>query len=481
MASVNVQLSLLWVALLAVVYWNVTTILPVLGMLLLVLLDTAAITWYMAEPFVRRATGVTIPIDLVYFDVSFLSSVLTATACGVLMNLDDEAKHGEGWRVAFATRSFLVVNVIAVEAIMAQWPRLQRGTRLRTGALTATMLVAAMLCWAYFATVLLDETAVGGVPNGLCRTVLVISLATLVLRLAKTLVKMVISWCWRDDFDPRDASGLRMDLAEAVLAFIVGVGYAPSGNLPWLIQIVLLQRLYRLVTCTNNCRRYEEIVAPFPVVHGIPGDCVICLDDFKEPLGCRKLRCGHHFHDVCLRKWLMQSPRCPTCRQEAFVASQPEEGLGGRGAMDTPRRAAANGGGGIPPGHPLPLRGEARERVLEALREELLELRTERREIDRAIQHIEQTQADSVRRRRLPLPAAPSQRGGGEVVPREAGVAVTTLPLEHVVPAALDDGANAGEPASRPKPVVAKRGRSDDEPKLPPRPRQKRRMERTGR
>jgi hypothetical protein len=334
MASLHIQLSLLWIALLAVTYWNMAIIIPIMGMLLLVLVDTYFVAVYVSEPLARRITGVATSLDVVCCDISFISSVLTATASGFLLGADEApgASEGEDWRMAFAVRALLVANVITVESIMSQWPRLRRNTRLRTAAFTVATLVVALLCWAFFATVVIDREK--RAADGLCSTVLAVSCATLVLRLLKTLVKMCVAATgslWGaasgvEDFDPRDGLGLRMDLVEAVLAFLVSITYAPSGNLPWLLQFVLLQRLYRLVTCTNNCRRYDEIVRPFPVVHGITGDCIICLDAFNEPAGCRKLHCGHHFHDVCLRKWLMQSSRCPTCRQNVFATPARQDG-----------------------------------------------------------------------------------------------------------------------------------------------------------
>lgn len=44
------------------------------------------------------------------------------------------------------------------------------------------------------------------------------------------------------------------------------------------------------------------------------GECHICLDEFKNTI-CKKLSCGHHYHDKCIKPWLTeQSTCCPVCR-----------------------------------------------------------------------------------------------------------------------------------------------------------------------
>ncbi len=46
-------------------------------------------------------------------------------------------------------------------------------------------------------------------------------------------------------------------------------------------------------------------------------ECIICTDTFKEGDLVSKTRCGHIFHDDCLKPWLLnQSVKCPVCRTE---------------------------------------------------------------------------------------------------------------------------------------------------------------------
>ncbi len=44
--------------------------------------------------------------------------------------------------------------------------------------------------------------------------------------------------------------------------------------------------------------------------------CGVCLAQFKEAdKGAVSPSCGHAFHEVCLRKWLVRSRTCPMCRE----------------------------------------------------------------------------------------------------------------------------------------------------------------------
>jgi len=49
-----------------------------------------------------------------------------------------------------------------------------------------------------------------------------------------------------------------------------------------------------------------------------PCECCICLDEFHDRERLAKLRCGHVFHGACIKKWLVQDLRCPTCRSDVL-------------------------------------------------------------------------------------------------------------------------------------------------------------------
>ncbi|RYR64237.1 hypothetical protein Ahy_A03g010364 isoform A [Arachis hypogaea] len=44
-------------------------------------------------------------------------------------------------------------------------------------------------------------------------------------------------------------------------------------------------------------------------------NCAICLAEFSDGEQIRFLpQCSHHFHVVCIDKWLLSHSSCPTCR-----------------------------------------------------------------------------------------------------------------------------------------------------------------------
>jgi hypothetical protein len=44
------------------------------------------------------------------------------------------------------------------------------------------------------------------------------------------------------------------------------------------------------------------------------GECCICLEDLTYDLYA--LKCGHLFHENCIRKWLRFKKFCPVCQFE---------------------------------------------------------------------------------------------------------------------------------------------------------------------
>lgn len=47
----------------------------------------------------------------------------------------------------------------------------------------------------------------------------------------------------------------------------------------------------------------------------LPASCAICLEDFKEAIYVRSLRCGHVFHKKCIDIWLCHNASCPLDRR----------------------------------------------------------------------------------------------------------------------------------------------------------------------
>ncbi|XP_028763670.1 probable E3 ubiquitin-protein ligase ZFP1 [Neltuma alba] len=47
--------------------------------------------------------------------------------------------------------------------------------------------------------------------------------------------------------------------------------------------------------------------------------CIICLDEYKNQETVGILDCGHEYHAVCLKKWLLLKNVCPICKSEALT------------------------------------------------------------------------------------------------------------------------------------------------------------------
>ncbi|KAK7313079.1 hypothetical protein VNO77_37460 [Canavalia gladiata] len=47
--------------------------------------------------------------------------------------------------------------------------------------------------------------------------------------------------------------------------------------------------------------------------------CVICQDEYNDQDKIGVLKCGHEYHEECLRKWLLEKNICPMCRSEALT------------------------------------------------------------------------------------------------------------------------------------------------------------------
>ena len=65
---------------------------------------------------------------------------------------------------------------------------------------------------------------------------------------------------------------------------------------------------------------YSVVALPLPdasastsSTRGQEGECSICYESDKDLVSTR---CGHLFHDVCLRRWTVINPTCPYCRHE---------------------------------------------------------------------------------------------------------------------------------------------------------------------
>lgn len=96
------------------------------------------------------------------------------------------------------------------------------------------------------------------------------------------------------------------------------------AQLPQGLQMLLLssERTTREVEEMLNQRRglfpqtIEEIERfswPPPSNHA-QQTCMVCLEDFELAQPCKRLPCGHVFHEKCIDEWLRRCTDCPICK-----------------------------------------------------------------------------------------------------------------------------------------------------------------------
>ncbi|XP_015158916.1 E3 ubiquitin-protein ligase RNF13-like [Solanum tuberosum] len=64
---------------------------------------------------------------------------------------------------------------------------------------------------------------------------------------------------------------------------------------------------------------------PMVKVLGKGIDCSICLSNFEIGEEAKEMHCKHHFHSICIDKWLGINRSCPICRYKMPVDKQCEE------------------------------------------------------------------------------------------------------------------------------------------------------------
>ena len=55
------------------------------------------------------------------------------------------------------------------------------------------------------------------------------------------------------------------------------------------------------------------------------GTCPICCDDFNDINKVILLKCGHLYHDECIKKCIFHNPKCPLCREKIELTLELEE------------------------------------------------------------------------------------------------------------------------------------------------------------
>lgn len=93
-----------------------------------------------------------------------------------------------------------------------------------------------------------------------------------------------------------------------------------AGGMMQVVMYVLAAILYSM-SCVEE-KQVSTFATPVPACEAPAADeCVICLgceafeDSEVAKPQWRRLRCGHHFHERCIFKWLRKAQQCPMCRR----------------------------------------------------------------------------------------------------------------------------------------------------------------------
>ncbi|KAJ7298701.1 hypothetical protein O6H91_Y478300 [Diphasiastrum complanatum] len=46
--------------------------------------------------------------------------------------------------------------------------------------------------------------------------------------------------------------------------------------------------------------------------------CSICQEEYEEGDNLGYLDCGHSYHAICIKQWLVKKNQCPVCKASAF-------------------------------------------------------------------------------------------------------------------------------------------------------------------
>lgn len=54
---------------------------------------------------------------------------------------------------------------------------------------------------------------------------------------------------------------------------------------------------------------------------GKPGDCPICISEYRHNQYLTTLPCAHRYHTKCINRWLSENKNCPICQMEVNLSS----------------------------------------------------------------------------------------------------------------------------------------------------------------
>lgn len=109
-------------------------------------------------------------------------------------------------------------------------------------------------------------------------------------------------------------SDLRLDVDnmsyEELLALEESIGNVSTGLSDEIISKCLRESKYSSLYVTVASRSQESDMK-----------CSICQEEYVEEDDLGSLDCGHAYHRVCIRQWLLQKNQCPICKSAGLSKS----------------------------------------------------------------------------------------------------------------------------------------------------------------
>jgi hypothetical protein len=143
---------------------------------------------------------------------------------------------------------------------------------------------------------------------------------------------LIIRWCSHcaqsgrvDDMDTQHSTveqHRHVEQRRPVSSYTTRVQRSPSdlaamATVDALIRDALIRDRYSMYAPSNKVQTPKNNPMPMKRKKVIPTnqECSICLDPISEnAIQCCK--CGHCFHEECIKRWLKKNPTCPLCRQK---------------------------------------------------------------------------------------------------------------------------------------------------------------------
>nr|CCC51677.1 conserved hypothetical protein [Trypanosoma vivax Y486] len=256
---------------------------------------------------------------VVFFDCY----VVTSLVLPILLVFISDVRTVLSWRDALLVPVILSLFASYIKRQVALWGQRRDWVfRVVSSVMCCSVTLSAILQWAFYATA---EPPSDG-PGELAYYVVIVQCATISLHVIKlSLFNLLHVWYTSaltsqlrgsSDFDTMEEVGLCLHIITSTATLLASVMYIPGDVTP-LVQLMVVPHICYIAGTLLLIYRLNNILKPFPEV-STTSDCVICLESVKPMEMGRRLECGHIFHSRCLRRWLMRSERCPTCRTPAF-------------------------------------------------------------------------------------------------------------------------------------------------------------------